>query len=158
MAILIRLLALCSMLVASTASSSPHGVGGEWPSWAAKPRLGEAECPGPWFPDSSGVASDELASTDDLVQMGGREVGRTLASCGQRLHNSGDPLGAYLEKISAVVDLDRSLCRQLQAARDLADSWRVLVPACSHVPRPPALRLAMLPLALLWGLDTHRSA
>ena len=94
----------------------------------------------------------QLATTvEELAQLGGREVSRALAGYGQFLYDSGEPLGIYVDTINAVVDLDRSLRRQLQAAWDVADSWRALVPQRNHVPTPPVLSLAMISLALLWG-------
>ena len=59
-------------------------------------------------------------------------------------------MGTFLETINGVLDMERSLRRQLQAAWDVARGWRELVPASNRVPTPPAVLLAMCALACLW--------
>ena len=98
----------------------------------------------------SWLARQRATTIENLALLGGREMSQALAAYGQFLFDSGEPLGIYVDTINAVVDADRSLRRQLQAAWDVADAWRALVPARNHVPTPPVLSLAMVSLALMW--------
>ncbi|CAK0817211.1 unnamed protein product, partial [Prorocentrum cordatum] len=62
-----------------------------------------------------------------------RDIARLLARCGQYLYDVGGPVGDFAETVNAVVDLDRSLRRQLQAAWDVVDAWQLLALAPADV-------------------------
>ncbi len=80
-----------------------------------------------------------------------RIVGKVLAAYGQVLYHSNGHIGAYLETINGIVDMDRSLQRQLPAAWDVASSWQELEPTIHRVPTPRLLMQALVCLAFVWG-------
>ena len=98
-----------------------------------------------WLLGHCGVQLEQLIAGE------GRVVSRYLEQYGQRLYEQGAALGTYLETVNGVVDRDRALRRQLQAAWDLAAAWRLMIPASNRVPTPAPMLLAMVALALTWG-------
>ena len=86
-----------------------------------------------------------------LLEMPPRIIGKVLAAYGQVLFHTNGHIGAYLETINGVVDMDRSLQRQLPAAWDVASSWQDLEPTLHRIPTPRILMQALVGLAFLWG-------
>jgi integrase len=85
-----------------------------------------------------------------LVDAGPRYISDSLAAYGEFLYSRGDAHGIFVDTINSVVDKFRHLRRQLQAAKDVAEAWKLLMPVANHVPTPEILMLAMTSLAFIW--------
>ena len=59
----------------------------------------------------------------------------------------------YSEMINALVDLRRSLRGQLTGAWGEAWSWKALQPGGNRAAMPEPVFLAMISVAILWGMD-----
>ena len=70
-------------------------------------------------------------------------VAKHLVDYGQFLFQQGDPAGCFVSTVLAVVGKERALRKQLTAAWDFAESWRMLMPWSNHIPTPPTLALAL---------------
>ena len=58
----------------------------------------------------------------------------------------------FAETINAIVDQDRSLKGRLPRAWDVAWVWRTLIPAGIRLAMPEKVMLAIMSVALRWGL------
>ena len=76
---------------------------------------------------------------------------KILVCFGQHLYHSEDPPGAYIDTLLAVCDMAPHLRGHLQAAWDLVDTWKAVMPFASHVPCPSVVAKAMFCVAMLWG-------
>jgi hypothetical protein len=99
------------------------------------------------------VAEGEGQTISSLVYAGPRYISDSLAAYGEFLYSRGDAHGTFVDTINSVVDKFRHLRRQLQAAKDVAEAWKLLMPVANHVPTPESLMLAMVALALAWGWE-----
>ena len=78
---------------------------------------------------------------------------RALAAYGQTLFTAGRQLWAFVELINGVVDCRRELRGRVPRSWDAAWNWKSLIPHAHRNAMPEQIFLAMMSVALAWGLD-----
>ena len=112
--------------------------------WRARDAASRDEMRG-WLFDSYGISLETFLSREP------REVDKILVAWGQEKYERGDAAGTFTNTILACCDEAPELRRSTPRAWELLDHWLTLMPFTNHVPCPPALLLAMMSLAILWG-------
>ena len=80
------------------------------------------------------------------------EINAILVKYGRLFDSAGEPYTVFAETINMLSSMKPVLRRQLQGAWDLAFSWVQAEPSSRHVAMPWQVLLAMITVALMWGL------
>ena len=90
---------------------------------------------------------------DEFIVMPADVVDRTLAAYGQAWFGAGRYLWSYVELINGMVACRRDLRGVVPHAWDAAWTWKSLIPHSHRNAMPEQVFLAMLSIAIVWGMD-----